>query len=110
MEYCLKEQDISKLKTEIKALSRQTEENRALAEAVHELAGEIKVINLMIQTSNKNQEQLRRELEKSQAKMEKDLEELKGRPGRRLDNMVSALLGALVTGLAAYIMLQLGLG
>jgi len=93
MEPCSRERDLATLQSEVGAIFKRMDEQLTITRAVYDLAAELKVMNQSIDILSKGQDRLTH-----------DVEELKAKPGRRWDSLIGALLAALASGLAGYIL------
>jgi hypothetical protein len=97
-EPCIKEGEIAGLQSDVKTIFKRMDEQLEITKAVYDLTSEIRVMNNTVKTIQGGQEQLK-----------KDVEDLKSRPGKRWDLIVSGIIGAIITGLVAFIMVRAGL-
>lgn len=83
---CKKEGDIAILKTDVKTIFKRMDEQLSITKAVYDLAAEIRVMNNRLQT-----------MEKGQIELKKDVEELKTKPAKRWDALIGAIITAVVS-------------
>lgn len=83
---------------QIKTLFAQTEEMRSLTESVHKLASSCEILAYEQKTMSRKMDSLVR-----------DVDELKEKPGKRWESVVGYALSALVGGVIAFLLVQLGL-
>ena len=79
---CKRDVEIATLKTDINTIFKRMDELLSITKAVYDLTSEIKVMNNRLAT-----------MEKGQADLKKDIDEIKAKPAKRWD----ALIGASVT-------------
>jgi len=83
---CKRDGEIATLKTDIKTIVKRMDEQLSITRAVYDLAAEIRVMNNRLQT-----------MEKGQIELKKDVEELKTKPAKRWDALIGAIITAVVS-------------
>jgi len=82
---CSKEADIGGLKSDIKTIYKQMEKQLTITNAVYELTAEMRVTNSRLENIEHGQHQLK-----------EDVDELKAKPGKRWDTLITAVITAIV--------------
>lgn len=88
---CKKEAEIAGMRTDIKTIYKRMDEQLSLTKAVYDLAAEIRVMNQRLET-----------IESCQTQLKDDVEELRMAPSKRWNNVVMAIITALVAAVVAY--------
>lgn len=83
---------------QIKTCFNQIEETRSLADGMHKLATTVEILALEQKSTNKKLD-----------KMTVEVEEIKEKPAKRWDSVVSVIITAIVTAVITYLLTQLGL-
>ena len=83
---------------QIKTCFNQIEETRSMAESVHKLATTVEILALELKTTNKKMDKLTQEVE-----------EIKEKPAKRWDSVVSVFITAVATAIITFLLTRLGL-
>jgi len=83
---CKRDGEIATLKTDIKTIVKRMDEQLSITRAVYDLTSEIKVMNNRLAT-----------MEKGQADLKKDIDEIKAKPAKRWDALIGAIVTAVVS-------------
>ena len=96
--HCLQQGAMAKMENEIKTIFKRMDEQMRITNAVYELTAEVRVMNEKMATFSE-----------SQAAIKADLEELKSTPKNRWNTLITGALSAIVGGLIAFVLFQIGL-
>lgn len=90
---------------QIKTCFTQIAETKSVTDSVYKLATTVEILALELQSTNK-------ELKSTNVKIDKvsnEVEEIKEKPAKNWNNVVSVFMTAFVTAIATYILTKLGL-
>lgn len=83
---------------QIKTCFNQIEEAKSMAESVHKLTTTVEILAREQQLANKKMD-----------KMTSDMEEIKGKPAKRWDSVVSTIITVILTAVVTYFLTKAGL-
>lgn len=95
--HCSKEGEIAGLKSDIKAIFKRIDEQIKLVEAVHDLAAEMRVMNVRLQT-----------IEDGQKQMKEDMDEMKAVPAKRWNHVVQTVIGVVLAAVVTWLLTRAG--
>lgn len=81
-----------------KTIFNQLDSQSKLIESVHELATSVKLLT-----------QAQKSTDEKVGKLASDIDEIKTKPGKRWDTVISVCVTALVTALVTYVLTQIGM-
>lgn len=95
---CDLDERVTRHTEQIKTAFNRIDDVKNLADSVHKLASSVEVLTREQQLSNSKMD-----------KLAADVEEIKGRPAKKWDNMASTLLTVIITAVITFILAKIGI-
>lgn len=89
----------ARLSEQVKGALKRIDEQKTLAESVHKIATSVEILAL-------SQKQIETKVDSLSA----DIDEIKAKPGKRLDDIMWTILTVIITAIVTFIISRIGLG
>ena len=96
-------QDIATCKADIKSAHKQLDENKALIDQIHKLAGNIENLALQVKNQTTQNEKMFAGLDEKIKTQCERIKKLEGRSSKREECVVTALITAIVTAIVMFV-------